>query len=90
MSWVVVVSQLAGLVAALVLVLVVVGLAGFGTAEPVVTGAAPQGFAVGWSLLALLSWRRGQPLRWAFVPAVAMAFVGGALLVLAPNTPRAA
>lgn len=42
-----------------------------------------MGFAVGWWLLWLLSRRTEQPQRWAMVPAVAMASVGGALLVTA-------
>ena len=45
-----------------------------------------MGFAVGWWLLWLLSRRTEQPQRWAMVPAVAMASVGGALLVFSPSS----
>ena len=75
-------SLLAGLAAALVLVLVVFA----GGTEPVITGAALVGFGSGWALLAVLSSRwTSQPQRWARVPAVAMATTGTALLVTRPG-----
>jgi pimeloyl-ACP methyl ester carboxylesterase len=75
-------SLLAGLVAALALV------AGpfAGGREPAITGAIMLGFAVGWTLLAVLSVRlTDRPQRWAAVPAAAMAITGAALIVLAPG-----
>jgi pimeloyl-ACP methyl ester carboxylesterase len=63
-----------GLVAALLLVLVVVP----GATEGVSVGAALLGFAVGWATL-------GRAHRWAFVPALAMAAAGAALIVLDPS-----
>jgi pimeloyl-ACP methyl ester carboxylesterase len=75
-------SLLAGLFAALVMVLVVFA----GGTEPVVTGAALVGFGCGWALLAVLSTRwTSQPQRWAYLPAVVMATVGLALLVTRPG-----
>src|SRR6185295_14189278 len=75
-------SLLAGLAAAMVLVLVVFA----GGTEPVITGAALVGFGSGWALLAALSTRwTSQPQRWARVPAIAMATTGMALLITRPG-----
>ena len=75
-------SMLAGLAAALVLVLVVFA----GGTEPVITGAALLGFGSGWALLAALTTRwTSQPQRWARVPAIAMATTGIALLITRPG-----
>ena len=75
-------SQLAGLLAALVLVLLVFA----GGTEPVITGAALVGFASGWALLAASTTRwTSQPQRWARVPATVMAVTGIALLVIRPG-----
>ena len=75
-------SLVAGLVLALLLVLVVFA----GAREHVITGAAMLAFAFGWAMLAVLSMRRtNQPQRWALVPAVGMGIVGAALLVFAPG-----
>jgi pimeloyl-ACP methyl ester carboxylesterase len=75
-------SLLAGLLAALVLVIGPFG----GRREPVITGAFLLGFAVGWALLARLSVRfTDRPQRWALVPAAAMALTGAALIVLVPG-----
>ena len=80
------VSLVGGLVAALVLVLLVVGPQRFTAPEAAVTGAALLGFAIGWCLLWLLSRRTEQPQRWALVPAAAMALLGAALLVFSPSS----
>jgi pimeloyl-ACP methyl ester carboxylesterase len=78
----VVASLLAGLAAALVLVLVVFA----GGTEPVITGAALVGFGAGWALLAVVTTRwTSQPQRWARVPAIAMATTGIALLITRPG-----
>jgi pimeloyl-ACP methyl ester carboxylesterase len=75
-------SLLAGLVAALALVLGPFA----GDREAVITGAFLLGFAVGWALLAVLSERfTDRPQRWAAVPAAAMALTGLGLVVLAPG-----
>jgi pimeloyl-ACP methyl ester carboxylesterase len=75
-------SLLAGLVAAIALVLGPFA----GGREAVITGAILLGFAVGWTLLAVLSVRfTDRPQRWAAVPAAAMAFTGAGLIVLAPG-----
>jgi len=71
-------SLLAGLVAALALVLGPFA----GDREAVITGAFLLGFAVGWALLAVLSERfTDRPQRWAAVPAAAMALTGLGLVV---------
>jgi hypothetical protein len=71
-------SLLAGLVAAIALVLGPLA----GDREAVITGAILVGFAVGWTLLAVLSVRcTARPQRWAAVPAAAMAFTGAGLIV---------
>src|SRR5438270_13226587 len=78
-------SLFAGLVAAIALVLGPFA----GGREAVITGAILLGFAVGWTLLAVLSVRfTDRPQRWAAVPAAVMAFTGAGLIVLAPG-PRA-
>jgi len=75
-------SLLAGLVAAIVLVLGPFA----GRGEAVITGAIMLGFGVGWALLAGLSVRfTDRPQRWAAVPAAAMAITGTGLIVLAPG-----
>jgi pimeloyl-ACP methyl ester carboxylesterase len=52
----------------------------------VITGSALLAFALGWSMLALLSTRfTSQPQRWAFVPAAFMAVIAIGLLVLGPG-----
>ncbi len=75
-------SLVAGLVLALLLVLIVFP----GAREHVTTGVLLLAFAAGWALLAALStWRTDQPQRWAWVPAIAMGATGAALLLLAPG-----
>jgi pimeloyl-ACP methyl ester carboxylesterase len=75
-------SLLAGVVAALVLVLVVFP----GAPESVVTGSALVAFGAGWAMIRVLSERMtSQPQRWTSVPAVAMAAVGVGLLVFSPQ-----
>lgn len=76
-GWIVVGSLATGLLAALLLVLAPLVPA----AESAVTGAVLCGFALGWTMLAVLSVRfTDQPQRWAGVPALFMG-VGGLLLV---------
>jgi hypothetical protein len=78
-------SLLAGLVIALALV----GGPFAGAREPAITGAILLGFAVGWTLLAVLSVRltdRAQ--HWAAVPATAMAITGTGLIVSRRARPR--
>ena len=71
-------SLAAGLVAAVLLVLVPFGPATLSA----VTGSVLCGFALGWAMLGLLSVRlTDQPQRWAFAPALLMG-VSGILLVL--------
>ena len=71
-------SLAAGLVAAAVLVLGVVG----GASENVIAASALLGFALGWGMLWRLSARRtDQPQRWAAVPTVAMTMTAALLLV---------
>ncbi len=75
-------SLATGLVAAGVLTLVVVA----GAREHTITGSALLGFAIGWTMLAVLSVRMtDQPQRWALVPAAGMTATGLGLLVLAPG-----
>src|SRR3954452_6424852 len=83
---IVVISLVAGLVAVLVLVLAVVLVRGFRAPEAAVTGAALLGFGMGCWLLWLLSRRTDQPQRWALVPAVGMAALGAALVLLSPSS----
>src|SRR4051794_35601230 len=76
-------SLVTGAVLAAVLLLIVFA----GAPEPVITGSALLGFAVGWALLAALSARMtDQPQRWAWVPAAALGATGLGLLILAPGT----
>jgi pimeloyl-ACP methyl ester carboxylesterase len=75
-------SLVTGAVLAAVLPLIVFA----GAAEPVITGSALLGFAVGWAMLAALSIRMtDQPQRWAWVPATALGATGLGLLILAPD-----
>jgi hypothetical protein len=75
-------SLATGAAGAAVLTLVVVA----GAIEPVVTGAALLGFALGWAVLGVLSARlTDQPQSWAWVPAAALAGTGVGLLVLSPD-----
>jgi len=81
--WRIVIGSLAaGLLGALVLTLGVFP----GAPEHVVSGCVLLAFALGWTMLAVLSTRLpSQPQRWALVPAVFMAVVGIALLVFTPG-----
>jgi pimeloyl-ACP methyl ester carboxylesterase len=75
-------SLATGAVSVAILTLVVVG----GTPEPVITGAALLGFALGWVLLAVLSARlTDQPQSWAWVPAAGLAATGLGLLAFTPD-----
>jgi pimeloyl-ACP methyl ester carboxylesterase len=75
-------SLIAGLVVALVLVIGPFG----GAAEHVIMGTALLGWALGWTLLAVLSIRwSDQPQRWTLVPAALMALAGASLLVFRPD-----
>jgi pimeloyl-ACP methyl ester carboxylesterase len=75
-------SLLTGTVLAAVLTLIVFA----GAAEPVITGSALLGFAVGWVMLAALSARMtDQPQGWAWVQAAALGATGLGLLTLAPD-----
>jgi pimeloyl-ACP methyl ester carboxylesterase len=69
-------------VVALVLVLGPFG----GAQEHVIMGTALLGFALGWTLLAVLSmlWT-DQPQQWAAVPAGLMALAGASLLIFVPD-----
>jgi pimeloyl-ACP methyl ester carboxylesterase len=79
---IVVASMVGGLSLALVLTLFVFG----GATEPVISGVALLAFALGWAMLAWLSSRRtDQPQRWAYVPAIFMAALGAAFLVVRPS-----
>jgi pimeloyl-ACP methyl ester carboxylesterase len=72
----------AGALGALVLATIVCG----GATEPVITGVVLLAFAASWSMYSVLSIRRtDQPQRWARVPAVVMAVVGAASLLLRPS-----
>jgi pimeloyl-ACP methyl ester carboxylesterase len=75
-------SLIAGLVVALVLVIGPFG----GAEEHVIMGTALLGWALGWTLLAVLSIRwSDQPQRWTLVPAALMALAGASLLVFRPD-----
>ncbi len=75
-------SLATGAASAAVLTLVVFA----GASEPVITGAALLGFALGWAMLALLSARlTNQPQHWAWVPAAGLAATGLGLLILTPD-----
>jgi pimeloyl-ACP methyl ester carboxylesterase len=54
--------------------------------EPLVTGVGLLGFGAGWALMAWLTTRfSGQPQRWLYVPAAALAGSGAALALLQPG-----
>ncbi|SDN31535.1 Pimeloyl-ACP methyl ester carboxylesterase [Geodermatophilus siccatus] len=75
-------SLATGAATAAVLTLVVFG----GAPEPVITGAALLGFALGWAILAVLSARlTDQPQSWAWVPAAGLGATGLGLLALTPH-----
>jgi pimeloyl-ACP methyl ester carboxylesterase len=74
-------SLAAGAATALVLVLLAFG----GSSEPVITGLALLGLALGWALLAVTTGRTQQPQPWAWAPATALAVVGAASVVLRPS-----
>ena len=75
-------SLLAGLLAALALVLGPLA----GRPEAVITGGLLLGFATGWALLAALSVRyTDRPQRWAAAPAAAMGITGAGLIALVPR-----
>src|SRR5438046_8028794 len=75
-------SLIAGLVVALVFVIGPFG----GAEEHVIMGTALLGWALGWTLLAVLSIRwSDQPQRWAVVPAALMALAGASFLVFRPD-----
>ena len=75
-------SLATGAASAAVLTLVVFA----GAPEPVITGAALLGFALGWAMLAVLSARlTNQPQSWAWVPAAGLAATGLGLLALTPD-----
>jgi pimeloyl-ACP methyl ester carboxylesterase len=71
-------SLMASFLAAIVLVAIPFA----GASENVISGVVLLAFAFGWALLAVLSrLLSAQPQRWAAVPAVVLALLGGALLV---------
>src|SRR2546426_1828921 len=75
-------SLIAGLVVALVFVIGPFG----GAEEHVIMGTALLGWALGWTLLAVLSIRwSDKPQRWTLVPAALMALAGASLLVFRPD-----
>jgi pimeloyl-ACP methyl ester carboxylesterase len=75
-------SLATGAAGAAVLTLVVFG----GASEPVITGSALLGFALGWAVLAVLSARlTDQPQSWAWVPAAGLGATGLGLLALTPD-----
>src|SRR5438270_12418858 len=75
-------SLITGFVVALVLVIGPFG----GAEEHVIMGTALLGWALGWTLLAVLSIRwSDQPQRWTLVPAALMALAGASLLVFRPD-----
>ena len=75
-------SLATGAAGAAVLTLVVFG----GASEPVITGSALLGFALGWAVLAVLSARlTNQPQSWAWVPAAGLGATGLGLLALTPD-----
>jgi pimeloyl-ACP methyl ester carboxylesterase len=76
------VTMAIGSLSALVLTLVVFG----GETEPVITGVTLLTFATTWATYAALSARRtDQPQPWAWLPAIVMAVLGGAVLVARPS-----
>src|SRR5438874_2355210 len=75
-------SLIAGLVVALVFVIGPFG----GAEEHVIMGTALLGWALGWTLLAVLSIRwSDQPQQWAIVPAAIMVLAGAGLLIFRPD-----
>jgi pimeloyl-ACP methyl ester carboxylesterase len=75
-------SIITGFVVALVLIIGPFG----GAQEHVIMGTALLGWALGWTLLAVLSIRwTDQPQRWAVVPAALMALAGASLLIFRPD-----
>src|SRR5207247_8076702 len=75
-------SLIAGLVVALVFVIGPFG----GAEEHVIMGTALLGWALGWTLLAVLSIRWCDPPQWwTLVPAALMALAGAGLLVFMPG-----
>lgn len=75
-------SLATGALTALMLTLVVFA----GAQESIITGSTLVAFGSGWALLGLLTVRlTNRPQRWAFVPAIAMAVPGLALLVFQPG-----
>ncbi len=57
-----------------------------GAGEAVTTGALLVGFAIGWTVMAVLGQRRSRaPQRWATVPAGAMGVTGAGLLLVRPG-----
>ena len=79
---VILLSIVAGVVLATVLVLLVARQG----SEPLVTGSVLLAFGLGWALMAYLADRfGGQPQRWMFVPAGALLVTGLVLLVVQPG-----
>lgn len=79
---IVVTSLVTGLVTALVLTLVVFS----GQSEATITGALLTSFALGWTLIGVLSRRfTDRPQRWTAVPAVAMGVSGLGLMAFTPQ-----
>jgi pimeloyl-ACP methyl ester carboxylesterase len=77
---------LASIVAGAVLAVVLVLLVAREGSEPLVTGSILLAFGLGWALMAYLADRfGGQPQRWMFVPAAALAITGLVLMVLQPG-----
>jgi pimeloyl-ACP methyl ester carboxylesterase len=75
-------AMLSGLLTTLVLILIEAA----GATEPVITGSALLGLALGWTLLAVLTTRlTSRPQRWAAVPAAVMAATGAGLLATTPG-----
>jgi pimeloyl-ACP methyl ester carboxylesterase len=78
----VLVSILAGVTLAIVLVLVVAR----DGSEPLITGSVVLAFGLSWALLAFLADRfSGRPQRWMLVPAAALAVTGLVLVLLQPG-----
>ena len=74
------------LLGSLLLALILAFLVFPGAVEPVINGVVLLAFAIGWAMLAWLSGRRSdQPQRWALVPAIFMATLGLAHLVIRPS-----
>ena len=76
------VSILAGALLAVVLLLITAQ----DGSEPMVTGSVLVAFGLGWGLMAYLTSRfSGQPQRWMYVPAAALAGVGLLLVLIQPG-----